>query len=287
VLLFGQGGTAVEVIRDRAVALPPLNLVLARELVARTRIARLLAGYRDRPAADMTAIYLTLIKISQLVTDLPEISELDINPLFADDQGVLALDARMRVQSAPKSGVARLAIRPYPQELEESINIAGRQICLRPIRPEDEPQHQEFFSKLSPDDIHMRFFASIRELAHSELARFTQIDFDREMAFIATGPDEQGRAETLGVARSIADPDNQQAEVAIIVRSDLKGQGLGRILLDKLIRYCRSRGTKALTGETLRANYPMLALAKKLGFEFRSLDDGQTVALRLDLEQAS
>jgi acetyltransferase len=133
----------------------------------------------------------------------------------------------------------------------------------------------------------MRFFASIRELAHSELARFTQIDFDREMAFIATGADEQGRAETLGVARSIADPDNQQAEVAIIVRSDLKGQGLGRILLDKLIRYCRSRGTKALTGETLRANYPMLALAKKLGFEFRSLDDGQTVALRLDLEQAS
>jgi acetyltransferase len=283
VLLFGQGGTAVEIVRDRAVALPPLNLVLARELVGRTRVTRLLASYRDRPPADMPAIYLTLLKVSQMIADLPEISELDINPLFADDQGVLALDARMRVQPMLRPGAERLAIRPYPQELEEQITVAGCQVLLRPIRPEDEPQHREFFKRLNPEDVHFRFFASIGELAHSELARFTQIDFDCEMAFIATRMNEQGWAETLGEVRSVTDPDNQQAELAIVVRSDMQGKGFGRILLDKMIRYCRSRGTRELIGETLRANYRMLALAKRLGFEFRPLDDGQTIALRLHL----
>jgi acetyltransferase len=283
VILFGQGGTAVEVIRDRAVALPPLNLVLARELVGRTRVVRLLAGYRGRPAADMTAIYLVLLKISQMMADLPEIAELDINPLFADDQGVLALDARMRVNPATRPGAERLAIRPYPQKLEEQITLEGRQVLVRPILPEDEPQHRAFFDQLDPEDMHFRFFASIREPTHSELARFTQIDFDREMAFIVTRINEQGRTETLGEVRSIADPDNYQAELALVVRSDLKGQGLGRILLDKMIRYCRSRGTKVLMGEVLRANYRMLALAKKFNFEVRPLMDGQTLELRLNL----
>ena len=283
VILFGQGGTAVEVIRDQTVALPPLNLILARELVGRTRVSKLLAGYRDRLPADMTAIYLTLMKVSQMMTDIPEISELDINPLFADDQGVMALDARMRVKPTTRPAAERLAIRPYPQELEEQITVDGCQVLLRPIRPEDEPQHREFFNQLDPEDRYFRFFATIREPAHSELARFTQIDFDREMAFIATRSNEQGRAETWGVVRSVADPDNQQAEVAIIVRSDLKGRGLGRILLDKMIRYCHSRGTAELTGETLRSNYRMLALAKNLGFEVRPLDDGETLGIRLKL----
>jgi acetyltransferase len=285
VILFGQGGVAVEVIHDRAVALPPLNLILARELVSRTRISKLLAGYRNRPAADMTAIYLTLLKASQLIEDNPEINELDINPLFADEQGILALDARMRVQPATLPGAKRLAIRPYPKVLEEEFTFEGRQALLRPIRPEDEPQHREFIDRLEPEDMHFRFFASISELPHSELARFTQIDFDREMAFIATRVAEPGRAETLGVVRSIGDPDNYQAELAIIVRSDLKGKGLGRLLLDKMIRYCRSRGTRVLTGEALRANHRMLVLAKKLGFEIRPLEDGETVALRLNLQQ--
>ncbi|MFN8457773.1 MAG: acetate--CoA ligase family protein [Anaerolineae bacterium] len=188
VLLFGQGGTAVEVIGDRAVALPPLNLSLARELVNCTRVSRLLAGYRDRSPADLNAIYLTLMKVAQLVADLPEIVELDINPLFADEGGVLAVDARMRVQPAATPGAARLAIRPYPQELEEEIIFEGGPTLLRPIRPEDEPQYREFFGCLDPEDVYLRFFAYKRELVHSQLARFTQIDFDREMAFIAASP---------------------------------------------------------------------------------------------------
>lgn len=283
VILFGQGGTAVEVIRDRALALPPLNLVLARELVSRTRVAKLLAGYRDRLPADMTAIYLTLIKISQLISDVPEICEIDINPLFADDRGVLALDARMRVEPATTSGTARLAIRPYPKDLEEEVTVAGEVIFMRPIRPEDELQHREFLSHISVEDMHFRFFSVIREFAHVDLARYTQIDFDREMAFIATRPNAANQPETLGVIRAVTDPDNIQAEVAIIVRSDLKGRGLGRILFEKMIGYLRSRGTNEIVAETLRVNHRMLKLAKKLGFETKYLDDGETVGLRLQL----
>ena len=284
VILFGQGGVAVEVIDDRAVALPPLNLTLARELVSQTRVSKLLAGYRNRPTADMTAIYLTLLKVSQLIEDNPEISELDINPLFADEQGVLALDARMRVQPATLPGTKRLAIRPYPKALEEEFTFEGHQALLRPIRPEDEPQHREFFEQIDPEDMPFHFFALIRGLDRRELARFTQIDFDREMAFIATRLNESGQMETLGMVRSVTDPDNYQAELAIIVRSDLKGKGLGRILLDKMIRYCRSRGTEVLMGEVLRANTRMVTLAKTLGFEIRPMRDGETMALWLNLQ---
>jgi acetyltransferase len=232
----------------------------------------------------MNAICLTLLKVSQLLIDIPEINELDINPLFADERGVLALDARVRVQPAVLPGAERLAIRPYPQELEEQIKFDEDTILLRPIRPKDESQHRGFLNNLDREDARFRFFASVRELPHSELARYTQIDFDREMAFIATRTNTQDWAETLGVVRSVTDPDNVQAEIAIIVRSDLKGKGLGRILLDKMIDYCRSRGTRVLVGETLRVNDRMLALARKAGFEVRPKDDGETVELRLDLQ---
>jgi acetyltransferase len=284
VILFGQGGTAVEIIRDRAVALPPLNMTLARDLVGRTRVSRLLAGYRDRPAADMNAICLTLMKVSQMMADIPEINELDINPLFANDQGVLALDARMRIKPATAAGEMRLAIRPYPKDLEEEVGFDGRQLLLRPIRPEDEPQYRAFFEKLDQEDVRFRFFTYLRQLPHSELARYTQIDFDREMAFIAAGVKEQGGEEILGIVRSVTDPDNQQAEFAIIVRSDLKGKGLGRLLLEKMIGYCRGRGTEMVVGEVLRDNYRMLALARKLGFKVRAMGDAETMEVRLDLQ---
>jgi acetyltransferase len=143
VILFGQGGTAVELIQDRAVALPPLNATLAHELVSRTRIFKLLQGYRDRPPADMDAILETLIKLSQMTIDLPEVAEVDVNPLLADEDGVLALDARIRVAAAPEDGAGRLAIRPYPKELEETVLLrGGSTVLMRPIRPEDEPAHR-------------------------------------------------------------------------------------------------------------------------------------------------
>jgi acetyltransferase len=285
VILFGQGGVAVEVIRDRAVALPPLNMKLAQELVSRTRVSRLLAGYRDRPPADMDAIYHTLVQVSQLISDTAEIVEMDINPLFANDQGVLALDARIRVAASALSGHQRLAIRPYPQELEEWITLNGQRLLLRPIRPEDEPQHQAFLSQLEPEDIRFRFLDVPQEFSHAQVARFTQIDYNREMAFIATHQDEAGRPVTLGVVRAITDPDNQQAQFAIIVHPAWKGRGLGRALLEKMIRYCRERGTKVLIGQVMLENKRMLALALNMGFEIRHLPGGKRAEVRLNLQQ--
>ena len=286
VVLFGQGGIAVEVTADHAVALPPLNVVLARDMISRTRVAKLLAGYRNRPPADMDAIIHILMQVSQLVADLPEVVELDINPLLADSAGAIVLDARVRVALADKSGstLDRLAIRPYPPELEETIEFEGRPLLLRPIRPEDGPAHLVFFDALTADDVRYRMFVRVRELQPSQLARFTQIDYDREMAFIATRPGSGGMDETLGVARVVADPDNIQAEFAVTVRSDLKGQGLGRILMEKLIAYCRMRGTREIVGEALPQNTRIIRLVRKLGFEVGPNPAGDTVQLRLPLQ---
>jgi len=269
VLVFGQGGVAVEVTDDHSVGLPPLNLVLARDLVDRTRVARLLAGYRNRPPANLDAILAVLIQVSRLVSDIPEIVELDINPLLADSRGATVLDARMRLALADRSGstLDRLAIRPYPRELEETIDWDGAPLLLRPIRPEDGPAHLAFFDALTPDDIRYRMFVRIRELQPSQLARFTQIDYDREMAFIATRKNADGVNETLAVARVVADPDNTSAEFAVTVRSDLKGMGLGGIMMKKLIGYCRARGTGEIVGEALPQNSRIVAMVKKLGFE--------------------
>jgi len=266
VLLFGQGGTAVEVLGDRAIALPPLNRVLARDLISRTRVARLLAGYRDHPPARLDAIADVLIALSQMLADLPELAELDINPLLADDQGVIALDARLRVSRSAGAGTERFAIQPYPTELAERVAWQGRDLLLRPIRPEDEAIHRSFVERLSPEDLRLRFFSVRRELPRSELARLVQIDYSREMAFIALAPDARGALETLGVVRAVADPDNREAEFAVIVRSDLKGHGLGDLLMAKILRYLRGRGTARVVGDVLHENMPMRDLAVRHGF---------------------
>jgi acetyltransferase len=276
VILFGHGGTAVEIVSDKAVALPPLNLMLARELIARTRIARLFDGYRDRPGIDRAALELTLVKLSHLVCDVPEIVELDINPLLADSRGVCALDARARIARVAAPALERLAIRPYPDELEETVVLDGRRILLRPIRPEDEPQHRELLRRVSPEDLQLRFFHARYQFSATELARFTQIDYDREMAFIAACENQ-----TLGVARAIADPDGTIAEFAVLVRSDFKRRGLGRALLEKIVAYCRDRGIRELFGDVLAENKPMLALAGSGGFEIvGSRDDPRVIRVR-------
>ncbi|MCA1856342.1 bifunctional acetate--CoA ligase family protein/GNAT family N-acetyltransferase [Massilia oculi] len=272
VIVFGQGGVAVEVTQDHAVGLPPLNLVLARDLVDRTRVARLLAGYRNRPAVNMDAVLASLVQVSRMVSDIPELVELDLNPLLADSKGAVVLDARMRLALADRSGstLDRLAIRPYPRELEQTIDWQGAPLLLRPIRPEDGPAHLAFFDALTPDDVRYRMFVRIRELQPSQLARFTQIDYDREMAFIATRPNAEGVAETLAVGRVVADPDNITAEFAVTVRSDLKGMGLGTIMMRKLIDYCRARGTREIVGEALPQNGRITGMVKKLGFTVTS-----------------
>lgn len=288
VLLFGQGGTGVEVIRDRAVALPPLNLNLARELISRTRVHRLLLGYRDHQPADLQAIEMTLMRVSQLLVDIPEINELDINPLLADERGVVALDSRVVLAPPAEAGAARLAIRPYPQELEEPFTLRNdRQVLLRPILPEDEPEHHTFVARLTPEDIRFRFFGLVRELPHTQMARLTQIDYDREMAFIASAADEQGGRETLGVVRTVTDPDNQHAEFAIVVRSDFKELGLGKRLLVKMIEYCRARGTREMIGQVLADNRRMLSLAKSLGFKSHTIVGEDAVEVRLPLQETA
>jgi len=289
VILFGQGGTAVEVTADRAIGLPPLNSVLARDMISRTRIARLLAGYRDRPPADIDAIGRTLIQLAQMAADIPQIAELDINPLLADENGVLALDARIRVSAAAGMSAAttdRFAIRPYPVELEEWAEWRSRKIMLRPIKPEDGARHLAFFKALDPDDVRFRVFMPLREIGASQLARLSQIDYDREMAFVAIGEREDGTSETLGVARAIADPDNAVAEFAVTIRSDLKGGGLGSILLHKLIEYCRARGTGELFGIALTDNHRMIGMARRFGFAV-NYQAGDTVEMRLDLSGAA
>jgi acetyltransferase len=287
VILFGEGGTAVEVIADRAVTLPPLNMNLARNLIENTRIYKRLQGYRDRPAADLDAICLTLIKVAHLVSDVPEIMELDINPLFADSRGVLAVDARIRLDPTQKRGPHRMAIRAYPKDLEEWFTMTnGVTVLLRPIRPEDEPKHYEFVSRLTPEDIRFRFFGLVKELPHDQMARLTQIDYSREMAFIARADlDKDGEEETLGVVRTVTDANNERAEFSIVVRSDLKGSGLGVALLEKMIRYCRGRGTRQMIGQVLKDNTRMLHFCENLGFRRDHMVEEDVVELVLDLQE--
>ena len=286
VILFGQGGTAVEVVADSAMALPPLNAPLARALIERTRVARLLHGYRDVPPADIDAIIATLMAVSQLLADVPEVAELDINPLIVNHEGAIALDARVRVSRQQPAGAAHFAIQPYPGELTEVIDWKGQPLTLRPIRPEDEARHRAFIDDLDAEDLRMRYFYSRRVMERSELARLVQVDYTREMAFIATVPGPDGQEKTLGVARAIADPDNLGAEFGIILRPELKGSGLGRILLDKLIRYQRAAGTERLVATVLTENRRMRELARALGFsEHAQPGDAGTLALALDLQR--
>ncbi|WP_277811909.1 bifunctional acetate--CoA ligase family protein/GNAT family N-acetyltransferase [Chromohalobacter canadensis] len=281
VIVFGQGGTAVEVIGDRVVGLPPLNPLLARDMIASTRVARLLRGYRDRPAADLEAVTATLIKVSQLVSDLTRVVELDINPLLTDASGVIALDARIVVRA---EGDQRkpLAIRPYPQQLEEEIETrAGQRYCLRPIRPEDEGALVEMLRNSTPEDVRLRFFAAIKAFDHAFAARLTQIDYDREMAFVATLPED---AAIVGVVRLSADPDKEKAEFAIMVRSDKKGTGLGYRLMQQMIDYARETGIRQVFADVLRENHSMRQMAAELGFVTQPAGDTvDTVTLSLDL----
>lgn len=288
VIIFGDGGRSADVVRDHAVGLPPLNLPLAADLVARTRVRRLLDAHHGRPAVDLEALCLTLVKISQLIVDVPEITSLDINPLLVDENGAIVIDAEIRVDAQARSRLHRLSIQPYPKELEEPANLrTGQPVLLRPIRPEDEAAQQELMARTSREDIRFRFFRHVQHLQHMEMARFTQIDYDREMAFIATATGPDGVAETLGVVRTVTDPDNLSAEFSILVRSDLKGQGLGSLLMRKMIGYCRERGTGEMVGQVLADNVRMLRLTESLGFQTSRGPDYDVIDVRLILNEGA
>jgi acetyltransferase len=286
VILFGHGGTAVEVIDDQALALPPLNMHLAHEVMSQTRIFRLLQGYRGTPGANLEAAALTLVEISQLICDIPEISELDINPLLADGDGVIALDARIRIAPAKGSATDRLAIRPYPRELEETIRLPdGLALMLRPIRPEDEPALHDLFGRLSMEEIRLRFLHYMKTLSHSLAARLTQIDYDRQMALVLTDPPgTEGAWQFYGVVRISADPNNERAEFAILLRGDMTGMGLGPLLMRRIIDYSKNRGIRELYGDVLADNKSMLALSRAFGFKVRpDRDDPGVMIVTLNL----
>ncbi len=280
VILFGQGGIAVEIIQDTALALPPLNMMLAREVISRTRVARLLEGYRGTPAADLEALAFTLVKVSQLIGDIPEIAELDINPLVAGPGGVLALDARIRVSRPRLPGDRRLAIRPYPRELEEAIPLSdGETLLLRPIRPEDEPALRELFAGLSPEESRYRFLHAIKALPRIQAARMSQIDYDREMVLVLAGRGADGRAELYGTVQVSADPDMERAEFAVLVQKARTGLGLGPLLMRRIIDYAKKRGIREIYGDVLQDNRPMLEICGALGFSKRRDPDDPGVML--------
>lgn len=269
VVLFGHGGTAVEVLRDRVVGLPPLNEALARDMILRTRIAKLLAGYRDRPPADTDAIVCVLLKLAEMAADLPDIAELDINPLWADARGVLALDARIALSEASADGTERFAIKPYPRALESEVqDRQGKAYRLRPIRPADGPLLEAMVEACDPEDVRLRFFSALKKLPKSLCARLTQIDYAREMAFVAL--DAQGAM--AGVVHLIEDPDGEKGEYAVIVRSDLKGTGLGRALMTAMLAHARARGLGQVFGQVLADNQRMLGLDAELGFVLAPVD---------------
>ena len=259
---FGQGGTAVEIMRDTSLELPPLNALLARRLMARTRVWQLVQGYRGKPSANIEAIVEMLIRLGQLAADQAEIRELDINPLLADAAGIIAVDARLRIAAAQSPGPARLAIAPYPKELGSAERLRdGTVLRLRPLRPEDEPMLHDLAAHMSHEDLRLRFFTPVQGLTHVVAARLSQLDYDRELALLAEG---DGMA--LGVVHFFADPDKLRAEYAIAVRSDWKGRGVGFLLMNRLIHIARQRGIGELVGEVLRENQPMLQMCRELGF---------------------
>jgi acetyltransferase len=264
VVLFGQGGIAVEIVDDTTIEFPPLNLNLARAQIARTRIARLMHGYRNQPPIAIDAVADVLIRLSRLVADRAEIAELDINPLLADATGAIGLDARIRIAPASPAGASRFAIRPYPADLVNTETLAdGTTIRLRPIRPEDEPAIIALAERMTPHDLRMRFFVPMKQFTHQFAAKLTQIDYDRELALVAEQP---VMAEIWGVARFFADPDNIRAEFALIVRSDLRGRGLGHRLLARLMEIARARRLKEIVGDVLSENAPMLRMCREFGF---------------------
>ena len=281
VVVFGRGGTAAEVIADRALDLVPLDLNLARSMIAETRVSRLLAGYRNRPPADRDAIALTLVKLSQLAADIPEVRELDLNPILADQTGVVVLDARIRVRPlagrAGRIGNPRLAIRPYPKEWERELTLKdGRKALARPVRPEDEALYPDFFTEVTPQDLRLRFFAPIKDFSHAFLARLTQLDYARAIAFAAI---EETSGKMLGAVRLHADPDHRTGEYAILLRSNLKGQGLGWQLMRLIIEWARADGIETIKGEVLRENSTMLEMCRALGFSVKSSPDDESIAV--------
>lgn len=266
VILFGMGGVMTEILKDQAIALPPLNRLLARRLMERTKIFRVLKGYRNKPPARLDLLEESLIRLSQLVSDFPEIAALDINPMIIETERILAVDARVVIEPSEVSSPHHLVISPYPNQYELTATTAGGiRLFMRPIRPEDAPLLVQLFESLSQETIYSRFFTPLKSLSHEMLVVFTQIDYDKDMALVAMDAAEtEGRI--LGVARLVRRPGGVEAEFAVVVRDAWQGKGIGAALMRHLLFIGEKQGMRTIWGTILPQNTQMLKLAKKLGF---------------------
>ncbi len=278
ILFCGAGRSAIGGIDgDRTLALPPLNSALARHVVVHARLGELLTN-RDPSGSSLDAVASTLVRVSQIAIDHGAVVELEIDPLYAGPTGVVVGAARVRVAAGLPPGEERLAIRPYPRELESSIELrSGQRLPIRPMRPEDEPRLQEAFLQLTAEDVRLRFFSPLRVLHHDFAAQLVQIDYDRAMAFVVLEEPGDDGSSIVGVGRMSADPDRDGAEYAVTVRSDWQGRGLGYALMRKMIDYARAKGIRELFGYVLRENETMLAMSRKLGFTVKGSDEGPGV----------
>lgn len=279
VITFGAGGVLVEVLGDRAVALPPLNRFLVKDMIQRTRIAKLLTVFRNLPPIHMVALESVLMRVSEMVCELPWIKEMDINPLIVDENGACAVDARMVVNYLPPSvdRYAHMAIHPYPVHLITHWQMPdGTDLTIRPIRPEDAEIEQAFVRDLSAESKYFRFMDTLQELSLPMLVRFTQIDYDREMALIAV-LEEDGHEKELGVCRYVASHDGQTCEFALVVADEWQKKGIGNKLMNCLFDAARARGIKLMQGEVLATNRSMLELVRRLGFEVSTSEEDASI----------
>jgi acetyltransferase len=286
IILFGMGGILTEVLKDTAIALPPLNRLLARRLMQQTRVYQLLKGFRNLPAADLMLLEEILIRLSQLVTDFSEIAELDINPLMVSGKQAYAVDARVMVKPLRVTSPHHLVISPYPNQYEQPIRLKdGQTLEMRPIRPEDAPLFRELFESLSPQSVYMRFFSPIRYLPHDMLARFTQIDYDRQITMVAMQPlaDEE---KMVGVGRIHPSPDPRKAEFSILVHDDWQRKGLGFVLLGRCLEIAREHDIRTVYGYVLAENTKMLALGERLGFDIQWMPESSEYQLTLNFDPA-
>jgi len=277
VITCGAGGTDVELIADRATALPPLNGFLARNLIERTRVADTLGAWRDWPAADLVALENLLLRVSEMVCELPWLTEMDMNPVLLDENGAVAVDARIVIEALPPSAAleryAHMAICPYPSHLTQTwVARDGREILIRAIRPEDAEMEQALVRGLSEESRYFRFINALHELSDRMLVRFTQIDYDRELALVAV-VDEGGHERQLGVARYAITDDGSNCEFAIVVGDESQGKGLGSRLMASLLDAARARGLDTMEGFVLATNHKMLKLMESLGFEIETSPD--------------
>ncbi|MFO8085925.1 MAG: bifunctional acetate--CoA ligase family protein/GNAT family N-acetyltransferase [Desulfobacterales bacterium] len=286
VILFGMGGVFTEVLKDRQLGLPPLNRLLARRQMENTRVFELLKGYRNHQPADIEALEALLMSVSQLVVDFPQIAELDMNPVIVKNGKPCAVDARIRLEKPTYPSPLHLVISPYPAEYEfhESTH-EGRKIFIRPIKPDDAPLLQELFGALSPTSIYYRFFGMVKELSASMLAKFTQVDYDREIALVAID-EESEKEKMLGVSRVIGDPDGLTGEFSVLIGDPWHGRGIGAKLLGRVLKIAKDRGFEMIWGSVLRENRNMLALGKKLGFVKKSGADADEAELKINLKTA-